>query len=263
MPGSDFSVIVEPKIDNPKVHQAGWRLVGRVRPVCTFAPAFVELGAIVRGTVVESKAVGVHCQAPVGSLAAESKTDRIATTLRRVTEVGRAFSLEILPLDGLTKTPGPFEEIVKLTGTLEDGRSIPPQRLHVSGRIVEDLAVNPETIYLGPAALGQKLEETVTVSSRMGKTVTLESIQADDPGLVIEPLTQSPIGTRQFRIVRRAARLGHQSSNVRFLGRTDRSEERVTVRLRISYHGLPARDNAPEPALNPTTTNTSPTATND
>jgi hypothetical protein len=86
--------------------------------------------------------------------------------------------------------------------------------------IVEEVAVRPAEINLGPLHVGELAEATLTLHSRTDKPFTFDRTERDDADVVIEPLKNSAEGNPRFRVLQQITQLGDQSSQVRLFVRT-------------------------------------------
>jgi hypothetical protein len=97
-----------------------------------------------------------------------------------------------------TKPAGPMTATVRLEPLGPNGEPLPPRRVTVRGRVAADVTVDPPQVSFSGRTVGESGEETLTVSSRTGRTLNLERVTVQGEGLNVERLPSGGLRVRQI-----------------------------------------------------------------
>ena len=137
--------------------------------------------------------------------------------------------------------PGPYrcEVIVKATSA-RDGRLI-EGRLPVRGVVWSSVEIRPCIVSFPPAAVGSRLETTVSVRSRSEEAFSVEGVSADDDTVSVELIEEAFEGKYRYRIGKLVSALGSHSDAVNFVVQSD-GEPRESARLVINSIGIAGKE---------------------
>ena len=214
-----------------------WRLHGRVRRSWIVSPNCVRLGnQLARGSQIPKASFRIQCYEPCGELSASCSSGKIEAAISVLNDEERVFLVTVTVSEHASSVAGVIDEVVTVTGAKADAACSSPLRVRVLGTVVEDVKLSPEFVHFGPKALGDTAVAEVTISSRSGKSVSVESVEIPDDTVAVHRAPVSPAGTVTFRLVQRVVRPGEQSSIVRFAAKTAGSKEVVDATLRLAWY---------------------------
>ena len=206
-------------------------LSGRVRPVLELRPrepSFGEAPELIQPPPPMTFAVAPALR--LKTLTAISETAGFdASVLPPDSENPSELIVRVTPTT--TKPAGPLTATVRLEPLGPNGEPLPSRRVIVRGRVASDLVVDPPQVSAGGHAVGDRVEETLTVSSRTGRKFTIEKVNAHGEGLSVE---RSATGV--VRVKQTVTRAGEMNGSVEIVVRPA-GDEPVTVTVPVIGYG--------------------------
>jgi hypothetical protein len=239
-----FAAIISPRLKPEHVTAPSWQIQGKVRRLLTWERRPSQFGALSllnqRGQAKQFHFTALY---PVKKVEAECDQSVLSVQVTPDAHVRNRFALEVLIRSDLPVGAHPF--LVRLRPSLEDGEVVPPLSVRGELEIVEDFALLPPEILLGPRTLGEETTEYVTIRSRVGQRIKVERVTNQGGILSVQP-HNSKLGVlaleHTFAVRHRATAAGAQTDTAQFLvrGETERAQE---ISLSAHYYGLRADSN--------------------
>ncbi len=111
---------------------------------------------------------------------------------------------------------------------------LPEFPLEVRARVRHDVYVMPERVSFGAMRSGESAETTVSLCSSSGREFEVLGLRVPPESfLIVEPIGKRA-SMKVFRVSQRAAKVGSQSNEVRFV----LNRQSVEVALPVIYHGI-------------------------
>lgn len=168
---------------------------------------------------------------PLANLAVTCSDSRFRVNVEHVVD---ERPLYVLLISAVSQLPiGPILFDVMITPEFPGGERLPVLVLPVTGRIVEDIQGSLPSVIFGSRSVGDSLEETITLTSITGQEFTVDSWEAQLPGLKVEPSTELP---NSFRLRQNVLASGQQMGFVIF--KLSKSGKKHAVKIPVHYHGI-------------------------
>jgi hypothetical protein len=213
----------------PAAHET-FALTARVRPVLEVRPREPSFG-------VRSD----HVQPPLPM----SFTVVPATPLESLTAIPEmpGFTASVRPTGPeltVTVTPtapvpiGPLKVVVRLVPLQPGGHALPERRVTIGGAVGQDVIADPPEVSVGGRPVGTEARETLTVSSRTGRILTVQRVAAHGDGLTAE---LNPDGT--VRVRQAMTRPGELAGRVEITAQPEGGSPVVVVVPVVGYAAEP------------------------
>jgi hypothetical protein len=173
--------------------------------------------------------MAVEADEAVAALDATCDDANYLTDARR-SAGGQEFVLSIRPRGNVPT--GPIGAEVVLVPTLKDGTRLKGRRVSFSGYIVPDLAADPTAVVVGAKALGEEIDEVVTIRSVTGRAIKSIEYVARGNRLTVEKTDE----LHRYRVRQLVAELGFQSNRIDFSATVDGRTCRLAVA--VEYTGV-------------------------
>jgi hypothetical protein len=218
---------------DPNSIAAIWGLHGRARRAYTISAPGVYLGEVTRGQAFDPQTISVTPVKPAQDLVVDY--DRSLLTVS-VEHRGNTFQMRIAP--HAQAPPGTLQAELTIRAVCDDEERSPSVSVPVRGVVREDVQATPETVAFVAAELGGTLEETIVLRSFSGRPITVEGIETTSDDVTVQPMTGPQSVQNAFVITQTVARLGQQSSTIRFTVRAGNGGQKAIVEVPLTYHGL-------------------------
>jgi len=183
---------------------------------------------------------------PVEDIALEYDNDYGVAKLQPSAKGPARYVLEFTPAP--TLPAGPFATEVLIKTTFKKLGDVPKNCavsiLPIQGKVVTNVSLTPDDLFLGTIKVGEELSRTVVLSSKTKRAFMVESISVSDKKVVAvrpEDSTRTshlPNERQEFVIDLVARKLGFDNVEIRFLVQEDQSKSSYQVLLPIQYYGL-------------------------
>ncbi len=227
----DVTPILEPG-------RASWKMQGKVRPAVRFERPLLDLGSRSEWAAPwPAQWVAVLVPPEVERLIASSGNPYFEVQVQRSNGKKRRFTLLVEPRKELPCADYSFEVLV--TPKLNGEKPLPAQRLAVRGSVVRDLQASLPQVVFGARRIGEKAEETLTLTSLTGRGFKVVGVANSLRGLQVIPGTGTSVAKNHTYQLRQSVdAVGDQSGQVTFSCRTADGLSADVV-IPVSYHGLP------------------------
>lgn len=185
-----FSVVLMPiiKAVPGKVWKSPeWKLSGRVRRALD-VPDEVPLGTHSEfAPALLPRSVVVVPKVPIQSLRAVVDRSDIAADVTADRDQPDRFIVELTAKDGVSFGPGDAAWAVTLHPVAAEGIELPPKTIRFTGRVVPDVRAEPPEVLYPARAVGDVVEEVVSLRSLTDTPFGIESVTAEGAGVSVEP----------------------------------------------------------------------------
>src|SRR5262249_29825995 len=145
----------------------------------------------------ETQTVRAVSQAPTRGLKVSADPRYLDAAVQQIK--GR-FEIQLTPRPSLPA--GQFQTVVVVTAVGEGGKTLPPAKLAVEGRVVETIQCSPPTVLAGVHKVGERCSKVVTLQSIDGTPFTVTGFKLPAEGNVaVEPVAGGDRpGVARFRL---------------------------------------------------------------
>jgi hypothetical protein len=186
-----FEVVLMPlfKPEPGKVRRSPeWKVSGRVRRVLD-VPDEVSLGTHSEfAPALLPRSLVVIPKVPVRSLRAEVDRPDVAADVRSDPDRPDRFVVELTAKESWSLGLGDVAWGVTLHPLAADGTELPPKTIRLTGRVVPDVRAEPPEVLYPARAVGDVVEEVVSLRSLTGTPFRVERVTAEGVGLGVEPV---------------------------------------------------------------------------
>jgi hypothetical protein len=130
---------------------------------------------------------------------------------------GCAFSVEFTPNKDLPL--GLFKGEIRLVGKDHDGNPLPPLIIPVSGNIRQSVFAEPANLYFGARQLGSILNGSLSIHAARDESFEVLEVNPSNPCLAVRLVPNAPAKQPTYQVSCRIERVGHFTSEIRFLVR--------------------------------------------
>jgi hypothetical protein len=233
----DFHVTLSPVL----LHQTAatkdpqWDIHGRVRALLYFDKAIAELGRHSElSQPLSPLRLRIKAAAQLSQFTAECSSPEIGTKLTHVDPATPLYDLEIMPPAHMPK--GPINQVIALTACVSNTARPVVYHLPVTGAIVDDIESSSSEIILGPHALGEVVEEVITLHSLTNRAFTVLAMTTNLSGSCLKPYHYDEFQGRCFLFRQQIARIGDCRGTVTFYIEADSGKHSQIV-VATSYWG--------------------------
>lgn len=232
-PVSQFSVSITPQYRNAKTTPEDvWQITGRVRHPLGDIARSVDFGDVSHSAAGPPvTALPISC--PPGISLVGARCDE-AWGMPQVSYDALGNPQIVIQLN--RRALGRFNFPLHVLTETNDGRSLPPVDVSVTGRLVGDVEVFPPETALGLLRPGETIENTIFIRSRSGQPLRIETICPAGDGLDVLPsrVARSD-GSFAYRVKVNAVQApGHHSATIDFRVKAPDSQP-ATVQFRVAY----------------------------
>ena len=200
VPSWDFSMHVLASVKGKGAQLPGWEVRGTIRNALKLASSTIHLDSSwIAGTPLSPKTVLVKSFEPLTGLHVQCDESVCRVTTEKVGD-DRQFAVRICPNDALPIGPVAFPLFLKPMP--HDEVDVPPIQLVVKGSIVGEMAAFPDKVVVGALPIGESVQETVVLRSRLGRTFEVLEVKTSSPAVtfVVEGSTKLPTSELQCTI---------------------------------------------------------------
>lgn len=210
--GRAFAIDIAPIIEG--VSGTGWKVTGRVRPVLSVTPELVDFGhELIRGQPIPPRTIKVVAYTPLQSLTVTCTATFAEVHTRRLADPKQPNSYAVTITFHKDMPAGQYRAKVQLTATTATGQKAPPVVVPIQGRVVNYVKAVPAKLILGARAVGETVEETVTLQSYTGEVFAVERIDCGSENISIAPIAKS---ANTYQVKTHITRQGSQTEEVIF-----------------------------------------------
>lgn len=234
-----FSITLAPFVEDVRAPVGEWELSGTVRKLLEVTPGELDFSqTLVRGQPFSPRQIRVQPLHPIQKLSADCDPELGSIVVRRSSEDENVFELDVRPSENLPI--GRFRFAVSVKALLESGSQSPMMELPVYGSVVHDVQVKPGAIFVGPVALGERIERTFSVVSRTGKSLSVKNVHCDSGHVEIARVDESTVSGSQYeyRVSVAVKNLGHCSTEVCLNLAGPEDGEAGQVIVPVTWYGL-------------------------
>jgi len=190
---------------------------------------------IIRGDPFPSKKVTVQALVPLADLRAICDPDKGILEVRMLAseEGGAQFELGIQPNHLLPI--GSFNFPLSLHGVDRNGQCFPKRDLSTRGEVVEFVEVVPEKLLLGARTVGERVEESVVLRSRNGKSFLFEGVKTGNTHVTCRQSASDPM---RFHLEIPIQESGHKIQEVVFQVSEPKSKTPLLIPLKVCFYGV-------------------------
>jgi hypothetical protein len=237
----DFEVAIQPQV----AALAGkrppeWRLKGRVKAAIRLPYRLLELGRYSEyAQPIPPRTVPIVSSVPLDDLHVSGELPSFPVKVRRGVADPASFELDIEPKPGLPI--GTYSFDLTLVPEPRGGGTLPEKRLRVRAEVVSDIQPSASQLLLGAAAVGETVEDVVSLSSLTGAGFEVRDWRCSDTALTVERMKGSDPGSPTFRVRQRVGGPGPHQEVITFVvvpTSGARPAGAIEVVLPVCYHGI-------------------------
>jgi hypothetical protein len=206
---SEFSVFLQPCTANGEP-LADWKLSARVRRAFALSEPVIELGELTERTPFVP--VQITGRMAEGIERIEIVSENPAIQVTQQTSGDGTFTLRVQPTAELPRGFGTAK--LRCTPIEVGGKRLVPTTVPVRWNVVPEIIVSVPQVLFGSMKRGERVEETLELSSRTKKPFRVERASTTMPGLGIVPVKEASPPT--YRLMQAVEKLGQQSGVVTF-----------------------------------------------
>jgi hypothetical protein len=180
------SITLTPILTSGGVESKGpsWEVIGRVKRSLRLSTPFVGLGqhSELAQPLQPTKFLVQTCN-EIDDLVVSGPSNISIKTLR-ATNDPRRYELTIQPTNRFRI--GHIDQELEIAPTSQ-GTKLPPRKVSIRGKIVEDIVFSPTEVLFGARSIGTNSSEVVTLRSLTGTAFEVLDVRANGPGVRANP----------------------------------------------------------------------------
>lgn len=244
LPARMAAVRVMPRLQGDDHMLPGWVVSGKVRKPIEFSEPSIHFGEIVRGDTASARIVRATSAFPLKELRADCDAEQGRATKERISEDGRTWELRIVPAAALPQ--GPFEFVVAVRGTKQDGTWLSEALLPVRGVMRESVTASPDSVHFGLCEVGSEARAWVTLRGTKGpRQFTIGPTESQVAGLCVTERPGGQADERLFELIQHVEGPGYREGRLRFEVKDPARPEPFAISCSVSYHGIAKAERAP------------------
>lgn len=239
LPMRTTEVLIVAQASGERPPKLSWKLRATVRNAIGLNPSVVLKAPMVIGADAPSQSVQIVEHIPLQKLIASCDPARAEVGVARTASDGGSSKLNIRLKSH--ETPGAFEFPIILTPVAaENGATIPSVKIHVQGRVVEDIYATPSSFAGGMLRDGQHLKGNIVLASRQQHPFEIKKIEPSDPSIQAALVASSrPTESKRIRITSGSLPVGKITASITIFAFDKTTERQMRIVVPVTGFVVP------------------------